>query len=276
MRSKRDRPELSHEEVWRRYDAIEDRLTVAISERMLDLAELQPGMRVLDLATGRGQPALGAAERVGSSAYVLGVDLSEGLLEMAREKAASAGLANVELRAADATLFDPPRPRDFGAVTIRWGLMYMKNPVAALTVARRALASDGVLVAAFWAEPERVPYYTLPMRLLEPYSALPTIDPEAPGTFRYADLSRITRDFGAAGFEIDHVEEIEIPVFEAETSDEVVDWFRVIALAPLLRGISAADEAAWERKVVSALEQTRSGDKIQVGGVTRIVRARPI
>ena len=73
------------EEIWRQYDAIESRLTAPLSERMLDLAGLQRGMHVLDLATGRGEPALRAASRVGSQGSVLGVDLSGAMLRMARE-----------------------------------------------------------------------------------------------------------------------------------------------------------------------------------------------
>src|SRR4051812_41923769 len=157
------RPILSAEEVWRRYDRMEARLTAPLSERMLDLAGLVPGMRVLDLATGRGEPAIRAARRVGPRGLVLGVELSGALLQMAREQAERQGIANLDLRVGDAESLDLPRGQ-FHAATVRWGLMYMSSPVAALENARRALVAAGVLVAAFWAEPERVQYYTLPRR----------------------------------------------------------------------------------------------------------------
>src|SRR5690349_9538191 len=90
---------------WRRYDEIEARLTAPVSERMLDLAQLRPGMRVLDIASGRGEPSLRAAHRVGPSGSVLGIDRNEGVLEMARELARAQGLTNVEFRVADAEAF---------------------------------------------------------------------------------------------------------------------------------------------------------------------------
>ena len=96
------RPLLTVEEVWRTYDDAEQRLTAPVSERMLDLAELRPGMRVLDLATGRGEPAVRAAHRVGPTGAVLGVDLCKELLRMARERAARRSL---EPRRG------PPKPR---------------------------------------------------------------------------------------------------------------------------------------------------------------------
>ena len=70
---------------------MEARLTAPLSERMLALAKLGPGMRVLDLATGRGEPAISAAHRVGPTGAVFGVDLSAAMLEIARERAAREG-----------------------------------------------------------------------------------------------------------------------------------------------------------------------------------------
>lgn len=265
---------LSHEEVWQRYDAIEDRLTAPVSERMLDLADLRPGMRVLDLASGRGEPALRAARRVGPDGAVLGVDPSDALLEMAREKAAREGLSNLDLRAMNAEELDDIPPAHFHAATVRWGLMYMEAPIAALENARRALSEDGVLVAALWAEPERAPYYSLPMRILERYRSVPSIDPEVPSPFRFADPDRIERDFGRAGLALDHVEEMDIPVFEAEATAEVVEWVRALALTKLLNDVPESDQQAWAEEFEAELESTRTDGVIRVGGVTRIVRAR--
>jgi SAM-dependent methyltransferase len=243
---------------------------------MVDLADLRPGMRVLDLATGRGEPALRAARRVGPEGLVLGVDLSAGLLQMARERADREGLSNLDLRSADAELLEDVPQAHFHAVTVRWGLMYMASPVDALVNARRALVPTGALVAALWAEPERVPYYTLPRRLLEPYRPVPPTDPEAPGTFRYADLERVVRDFDRAGLTLDHVEELEVPVFEAETDTEVVEWVRALGLTRLLNDLSESDRRAWEAELRSELERRRTDGLVRLGGVTRIVRARPI
>ena len=265
---------LRPEEVWRRYDTVESRLTAPVSERMLDLAEIGPGMAVLDLATGRGEPALRAARRVGPAGLVVGVELMDSVVQMARDKARQSGLCNLDFRSANAeSLEDLPRDY-FHAATVRWGLMYMTSPVAALVNARQALLPTGVLVAAFWAEPERVPYYTLPRRLLEHYRAVPAIDPEAPGTFRYASLDRVVRDFGRAGFMLDHVEEMDVTVFEAFTDAEVVNWVRALGLSELLNDLPERDQHEWEVDLTKALGRATSSGPVRLGGVTRIVRAR--
>jgi ubiquinone/menaquinone biosynthesis C-methylase UbiE len=269
---------LTLEEIWRRYDAIESRLTAALSERMLDLAGLQRGMHLLDLATGRGEPALRAASRVGSQGSVLGVDLSGAMLRMARETADRDGLTNLDLREGDAESLDNLPRNHFHAATVRWGLMYMKAPIAALSTARRALVSEGVLVAALWVEPESASFFTMPRRLLERYRSLPALDPEAPQMFRYADLERVVRDFNRAGFTLDHVEDMEVSVFEAETGGEVAAWVRALGsgMGQLLNELPENDQRAWERDLTAEVERTRTGGLIRLGGVTRLVRARPI
>lgn len=267
------RPILSSEEVWRTYDRMEARLTAPLSERMLDLAGVRPGVRVLDLATGRGEPAISAAHRVGQSGSVLGVDLSASMLAMASERAAAEGLTNLELRAMDAASLEGIPAGHFDSVLVRWGLMYMDSPVAALVGARRAMAPDGRLVAALWAEPERVPYFSLPRRLLEKYRPLPPIDPASPGTFHYADLEPLRRDLHRAGFHLEHVEEMELPVMEAETSSELVAWVRAFGLTRLLNDLPEHTQRCWEEELAKEGEALREDGFIRLGGVTRIVVA---
>lgn len=271
----RERPRPNPVEVWRKYDEAEARLSAGLSERMLDLAGLRPGMRVLDLASGRGEPAIPAARRVAPTGSVLGVDPAQSMLEMARERAARENISNLELRVLNAeTLGGVPRGH-FHAATLRWGLMYMASPIAALTRAREALLPSGVFVAALWAEPERAPFYTFPRQLLEPYRAVPKIDPRAPGTFAYADPRRIAQDFSSAGLTIDHVEEVDMPVMEARSGAELIAWTRAFGLTPLLNELSEKDQQAWEDRLTNEAEKLRSGGVIRLGGVSRIVRARP-
>jgi ubiquinone/menaquinone biosynthesis C-methylase UbiE len=230
-------------------------------------------MRVLDLATGAGEPALRAARRVGPEGLVVGVELDDRVLEIARERARQSGISNLDLHPADAAAADGVPSKFFHAVTVRWGLMYMAAPIAALVNAQKTLLPSGVLVAALWAEPGRVPCYTLPRRLLERFRALPGIDPEAPGPFRYADLQRITRDFAAAGLSVDHVEEMQITVFACETDAEIVEWVRALGLTRLLNDLSEHDQRAWEIDLAREVRR-HGGGSLRLGGVTRIVRAR--
>lgn len=267
------RPKLSAEELWRRYDAMEVRLTAPLSQRMLDLGGVGLGMRVLDLATGRGEPAIAAAHRVGPNGRVLGVDLSSSMLEMARQRASVERVANLELRATSATALDGIAPSSFEVTLVRWGLMYMDAPLRALAGAHRALVPGGRLVAAVMVEPERVSYYRWPRRLLEKYRALPPIDPASPGPFFYAEPHRLTHDLEDVGFTVDHVEELAVPVVEVETADELVAWVRAFGLARLLDELPVETQAAWEADVAREAESLRQDGLIRLGTITRIVVA---
>jgi hypothetical protein len=151
--------------------------------------------------------------------------------------------------------------------------MYFAAPVAALSAARRAMVARGLLVAAVWAEPARVPYFTLPRRVLEKYRALPPIDPEAPGTFRYADLRRLRQDLTASGFAIEHVEEQDVLVMEAKTGAELIAWTRAFGLSNLLSGLPEEIQRAWEEDLLKETEPLRENGAVRLGGVTRIVVA---
>lgn len=270
----------SHADVWRRYDEVEARLSASLSERMVELCALSPGDHVLDLATGRGEPALAAARRVAPDGTVVGIELDAGVLELAKARAAHEGIDNLDLRVGDATRLGGLPIGHFHAVTCRWGLMFMADPVAAMVGARKALRGGGAVVLAMWAEPARVSWFSLPRDVLAPLMtpplAIPPIDPEAPGVFRFADRARIERDLGRAGLEVDHVEEMFVPVFEAERAEEIALWCRTFGLDKLLVDVSPDDRRAWEAALLAELERRRSGGMIQIGGVTRIVRARPV
>ena len=266
-------PILTTEEIWQKYDQMEARLTAPLSERMLDLAGVGPGMRVLDLATGRGEPAISAARRVGPSGFVLGVDISASMLSMARERAACEGLTNLEFRVMDAASPEGLPATCFNSTLVRWGLMYMDSPVAALANSRRAMVRGGLLVAAVWAEAERVPYFTLPRRVLQKYRALPPVDPASPGTFRYSDVEQLRRDLHQADLRIEHVEEFKIPVMEAKTSSEVIAWVRAFGLTTLLKGLPELAQCSWEEDFAKEAELLKKDGFIQLGGVTRIVVA---
>jgi ubiquinone/menaquinone biosynthesis C-methylase UbiE len=258
----------------RKYDAIESRLTAPVSERMLDLANVRAGTRVLDLASGCGEPAVRAARRVGASGSVLGLDISDALLELAREKARGEGLSNIELRVADAEPLHGLPDAAFDAVTSRWGMMYMRSPATALSNVRRVLAPGGHFVAALWAEPARCSWVTLPREVLARYREVPSLESQGSGAFRYANLADIERDLQSGGFTLSHCEEIDTPVIEAASGVDIVAWVNEFGLLPLADALSAQDRARYDADLADAAEQHRTDGVIRLGGVTRLVVAR--
>ncbi len=264
-------------EVWRRFDAMEVRLTATTSARMLELAGLREGQRVLDVATGRGEPAIRAAHRVGEHGAVLGIDVDASVLALARARADAEGVTNLELRVADVVTEPTAVPAAaFDVALARWGLMYMTTPVTALATIRRALVHDGVLVLAVWVEPERVPFLSLPQRVLSQWRTIPPLDHDAPGMFHYADPERLRRDVETAGFHIVHAEERETAVVETDSEDELLAWVMAFGgVAAVARELSDDERQAWARALVRAVTAANADGAMRLGGVTRLVVARP-
>jgi ubiquinone/menaquinone biosynthesis C-methylase UbiE len=267
--------QVSHEAIWRRYDADEVRLSRPLSDRMLALGKLQDGLHVLDLATGRGEPAIRAAQLVAPDGRVTGVDIMPTMLEMARQRAQADDVSNLQLFVMDMQTLDGIADNSIDVAICRWGLMYAKDPVQALRSTRRVLRPSGQLVLALWAEPERVPYYSLPRAALNEFKSIPPIDFELPGTFRLAHVDRIERDLAAAGFAIDQMEELHVDVMEAANDTELIAWHRAFGMNRLLADMPAEQQECWERTFCQAAQVFRDQSVIRMGGINRIVVARP-
>src|SRR5688500_3407591 len=87
---------------WRKYSELIDQSASGISERLVELAEVGPGSRVLDVAAGYGEPSLTAARAAGREGKVVATDISAEMLAYGRERAAAAGVDNLEFVESDA------------------------------------------------------------------------------------------------------------------------------------------------------------------------------
>ena len=104
---------------WQKWWKTIERGTEGVSRRLVELVEIKPGSRVLDIATGIGEPALTAANQVGKSGHVLATDISPQMLSFAKQRAISLGLQDViEFKEGDAETIDLP-PSTFDARTMQ-------------------------------------------------------------------------------------------------------------------------------------------------------------
>jgi protein-L-isoaspartate O-methyltransferase len=86
---------------WRRRWAAFERGAQPLSDRMMELAHVAPGHKVLDVATGIGEPAMTAARKAGPSGSVVAIDQAPQMLEVARERMQAAGIGTAEFVAGD-------------------------------------------------------------------------------------------------------------------------------------------------------------------------------
>ena len=195
---------------WRRWNPTLDRWYGEVTRQMLDLARIQPGQRILDIAAGAGEPAVSAAERVGPSGYVLATDISEGIVELALQVARERGLKQVDTRAMDGEKLDLP-DASFDAVLCRLGLMYMPRPVAALREWRRALRAGGRVAVIVYSTPDRNNWGAMPASIIRRRAQLPPPVPGQPGPFSLGGPGVLEGVFSQAGFANAEVRAVPVP-----------------------------------------------------------------
>ena len=220
--SKQYKEELSHgyDNVaagWQKWWKTIETATQEVSKRLVELAEIKPGSKVLDIATGIGEPALTAAKQVGNTGHIFAIDISPRMISFAKERAISLGLQElVEFKEGDAETIDLPSST-FDAALCRWGLMFLPNPKAGLSKIYSSLVKGGHFAATVWASPEKVPFISVPMNIVLKETNSPP--PRTLGPFSMSDQNNLKKLYEESGF-IDIVIETVNVVSDFDSSDD--------------------------------------------------------
>jgi len=189
------------------------------AHRLVDRMALPVGAQVLDMATGTGWAALAAAQRVGPTGTVVGIDLAPALLERARQKAAAAGLTQVTFREGDATRLDVA-DQQCDVVLCTTALFFLPDMLAALREWWRVLRPGGQVGFSAWGPTYRQPLQGLWDARLQQYGVSRAASaPDSAGNLRLADLATCRQLLHEAGFgpvdvQCEHV------VYAFHTADE--------------------------------------------------------
>lgn len=259
---------------WEKWDRFFDEQMACLNHRLVADARLRSGMRVLDLGSGTGYPALLGAQTVGPGGSVTGIDLAEQMLEVARRKAASLKLANVTFRTGDVTTL-PFDANSFDAVTSRFCLMFLPDiPKAAAEIARVLKPGDWV-AAAVWSAPDKNPSIGLSMEAIKKVVELPPPDPTAPGIFRLAktgDLGGLLQQAGLT----DVAEQEFLAEWSYGSAEEYYTSLTDIAapIQNLMATLTPDQVQDVKRRIIQAATQYRRGDRIVFPIAVRMVAAR--
>jgi SAM-dependent methyltransferase len=221
---------------WAHHADYADARGAETTERLLALAGLAPGERVLELACGPGGLGLAAAQRVGPEGEVVLSDVASEMTAIAAARAADLGLANVSFRELDLERIEQP-DGSYDTVLCREGLTLVLDPARALGEIRRVLRSDGRVALAVWGPRERNPWLGLVLDAVSAQIGAPVPPPGIPGPFSLGDPDALGALLSGAGFSGMRVTELAVPL-RAGSFDE--RWAGTSALVGPLAAILAS------------------------------------
>jgi SAM-dependent methyltransferase len=231
---------------WSAGQAARQQIYGAATEMMLDLAGVQEGSRVLDVAAGSGESTLMAARRIGPTGYALAADVSTNMLNAAADAANKAGMINVETRVMNAENIELDSD-SFDAVICRIALMLFPNPGTALNRMRRVVKPRGKVAVMVYAALERNPYHAIFQETVRRLGNIPWPAPGEPWMFALGAPGVLEGLYREAGFQNVSVHAAPIPRGFPSAAAAVGNMKRAAGdLKELMTQLKQADrEIAW-------------------------------
>jgi ubiquinone/menaquinone biosynthesis C-methylase UbiE len=244
---------------WDRWSTFIGRWLEPATDRMLELARLEPGHHVLDVAAGAGEQTIGAARLVGRAGRVLATDISPEILKYAQRAAARAGLRNVETMELDGERHDLLPAESFDAAISRVGLIYFPDQQRALKGLRRSLKPGGRISVVVYSTPERNRFFSIPVGIIRRRAGLPPPLPGQPGPFSLGAEGALAEALEEAGFSSTAVFAVDCPL-RMPSAAECVRFERESfgALHQMMAGLSEAERAETWDEIERELRQFES------------------
>jgi ubiquinone/menaquinone biosynthesis C-methylase UbiE len=175
-----------------------DSVLAPVADALIAAAHLQHGESVLDIGCGCGATTLTAAKAVGHTGAATGIDISEPMLRVARQRTDDADARNVVLLHGDAQVY-PLSAGAFDVAISRFGTMFFADPEAAFANIATALRPDARLCIATWQPLAANDWLTIPGAALLHYGTMPDT-PAGPGMFAQSDPDVVTALLHRAGY----------------------------------------------------------------------------
>ncbi len=261
---------------WVEFQRQLDRMIEPFGHAALRAAAAQPGEHVLDVGCGCGSTTLALAQAVGTQGRVLGVDISQPMLDAARRLAAAHADLPLEFVEADASAAAWSTAHDL--LYSRFGLMFFDQPAAALQHLRGALRPSGRCAFVCWRAPRDNPWAMAPLVAARQALGItpPPADPLAPGPFAFADDQRLRALLAQAGFEHLDVQRFDAPVLLGSSAGDAARYS--LQVGPVSR---LAREAGPEQRdhIATAIERAlapfaAADGSLSLAGSTWVVSAR--
>ncbi len=237
----------------------------AVTDALVEYSRPLPGMRVVDLASGTGEPAISLAQRVGPQGLVTAVDQSSDLLQIAAERACNKKLSNFATHQADAHQL-PFADHSFDLATCRFGVMFFSDPQHALQELRRVLKPGARASFAAWGPLEQ-PYWQTTMKIVHQHVGGSMLPPEGADPFRFAVPGSLSEVLSAVGFRDVEESTQNLPWTWPGDAEEVFEYVCQVSapFRPMLERVPANQWPVIRAEAKQAIERYCIGDEIRFG-----------
>lgn len=242
---------------------------------LLTRLRLTGGESILEVGCGTGAVTLPLAQAVGEHGRVVAVDISEPMLDVARQRAGNSGIRNITLLLGDAQVM-PFERAAFDIATSRMGVMFFADPVAAFRNIGSALKPDGRLAFACWAPLEENRHWLISYDIALRHLGAVTSEDAKPGPLAFADpdyVRHILAEAGFAGIAIDRAH----PTIIGGTAEE--EARQALMMGPTARLIEAKQPSDTTRQMIAdeiaaAFAAEASAGLIRLSATIFLVTAR--
>ena len=263
--------------MWVNYQHVIEASMAPFGQKVMDVLDFNDGDRVLDIGCGCGGTSFEIAQLVGSKGSVFGVDISEMIIESAKNRVYKTNHENIVFECLDAQIHSF-EVNVFNAVFSRFGVMFFDDPIAAFKNIRKSLVRGGRMAFVCWQAVKEIEWINVPRNIVGNYIDLPPQSPtNEPGGFSFADANRVKDILYSAGFIDVVVDKFSSKINVGADLDEALRFMTHVGPAGSVLDNSEIDgktKAKFTNDLCVALEAYQTNQGIELGSAMWIVTAQ--
>lgn len=259
---------------WVQYDAAMDHRLRPLTSELIERSCIRSDQHVLDIGCGGGSTTEELAHVVGATGKVLGLDISEPMLELARSRCAR--FSHVEFENADAQVHSLPSD-NFDLLFSRFGVMFFSDPAMAFTNLLKTLRPEGRLHFVCWAAADKNPWFNIPLSVAKRHLGAPEPNPpRAPGPLAFSEPAYVEDILTRAGFREISIDSVETTMSSPDPADQQAELY--LKMGPAARLVAAKSPGAETIDALTSdltreLRNYESTDGITLGATVHYVCA---
>ena len=253
----------SYANAWLKWFDIVEAGANPLSQRMIELAQIDPDATLLDIGTGIGEPALSVTSLTGFNGRVIAMDLDPQMIELARRRAQQQSVSNIEFIQSSIESL-PLDIASLDTVLARWSLMFVDDLSDTLQKLAQAIKPGGRLVAATWDIAEQVPALALARITAHQYLDLDDSAYGKGSPFSLSDTAFLKTAFAAAGFQDVSVEYFPVTYHYQSTQQYIQNR---IELTGALWATMETDPESTRSAIFDAIDKALSDHRVPDGSL---------